>query len=90
MRIPVYATQFKKDYKRCQKRGYAMQKLIDVMNALENEIPLPPQLKEHPLIGDYIGSLECHIEPDWLLIYQIDDEVKEVYFARTGTHSDLF
>jgi mRNA interferase YafQ len=90
MRTPVYATQFKKDYKRCQKRGYAMQKLIDVMLDLENEIPLSPQLKEHPLQGEYAGSLECHLEPDWLLIYEIDDEIKEVYFVRSGTHGDLF
>jgi mRNA interferase YafQ len=90
MRTPVYATQFRKDYKRCQKRGYVMQKLIDVMSDLENEIPLSPQLKEHPLLGEYAGSLECHLEPDWLAIYEIDDEIKEVYFVRTGTHSDLF
>jgi mRNA interferase YafQ len=67
-----------------------MQKLIAVMIDLENEVPLPPQLKEHPLQGGYAGSLECHLEPDWLVIYQIDDDIKEVYFARTGTHSDLF
>ena len=90
MRTPVYATQFKKDYKRCQKRGYAMQTLIDVMADLEKEVPLAPQLKEHPLQGEYAGSLECHLESDWLLIYAVDDEIKEVYFARTGTHSDLF
>jgi mRNA interferase YafQ len=90
MRTPVYAAQFKKDYRRCQKRGYVMQKLVDAMTDLENEIPLSPRLKEHPLLGDYSGSLECHLEPDWLLIYEIDDEIKEVYFARTGKHSDLF
>jgi len=90
MRTPVYASQFKKDYRRCQKLKYAMYKLIDVMIDLENEVPLSPQLNVHPLHGDYAGSLECHIEPDWLLIYQIDDEIKEVYFARAGTHSDLF
>ena len=90
MRTPIYATQFKKDYKRCQKRGYTMQKLIDVMADLENEVPLAPQLREHPLQGEYAGSLECHLESDWLFIYVIDDEAKEVYFARTGTHSDLF
>ena len=67
-----------------------MQKLIDIMTSLENETPLPPQFKEHPLQGGFAGTLECHIEPDWLLIYQIDYEAKEVYFARTGTHSDLF
>jgi len=60
------------------------------MTDLENEIALSPRLKEHFLQGEYAGSLECHIEPDWLLVYQIDDDIKEVYFARTGTHSDLF
>jgi mRNA interferase YafQ len=90
MRTPVYATQFKKDYKRCQKRGFNMRKLIDVMTDLEDEIPLPSQLGEHPLQGEYAGSLECHLEPDWLLIYEVDDRIKEVYFVRTGTHSDLF
>ncbi|MDR1194597.1 MAG: type II toxin-antitoxin system YafQ family toxin [Peptococcaceae bacterium] len=90
MRAPVYATQFKKDYKRCQKRGYDMQKLIDVMADLENEVPLSPRLKEHKLQGEYADSLECHLDPDWLLIYEIDDDIKEVYFARSGTHSDLF
>jgi mRNA interferase YafQ len=90
MRAPVYAAQFKRDFKRCQKRNYPVQKLLAIMTDLENEIPLPPILKEHPLQGEYAGSLECHIEPDWLLVYQIDDDAKEVYFARTGTHSDLF
>jgi mRNA interferase YafQ len=90
MRTPVYATQFKRDYKRCQKRGYIMQKLLDVMSDLENEVPLREKYKEHPLQGEYADSLECHLESDWLLIYELDDESKEVYFARTGTHSDLF
>ena len=90
MRAPVYSTRFKKDYKLCQKRGYSMPKLLTVMSDLENEAQLSPVLREHPLIGDYIGCLECHIEPDWLLIYQIDDIIKEVYFVRTGTHSDLY
>jgi mRNA interferase YafQ len=90
MRVPVYSTRFKKDYKLCQKRNYAMSKLLAVMGGLENETPLAPQLKEHPLHGDYSGCLECHIEPDWLLVYQIDDETKEVYFVRTGTHGDIF
>ncbi|GHU65758.1 hypothetical protein AGMMS49983_14040 [Clostridia bacterium] len=90
MRTPIYATQFRKDYRRCQKRGYAMQKLIAVMSDLENEIPLRPQLKDHPLQGEYLGSMECHIESDWLFIYVVDDDSGEVYFARTGTHSDLF
>jgi len=67
-----------------------MQILLDVMTDLEKEVLLNPQLKEHPLQGEYAGSLECHVENDWLLIYKIDDELKEVYFVRTGTHSDLF
>ena len=90
MRTAVYSTRFKKDYKLCQKRGHSMLKLLTVMSDLENEVQLSPALKEHPLIGDYSGCLECHIEPDWLLIYQIDYIIKEVYFVRTGTHSDLY
>ena len=90
MRTPVYSTRFKKDYKTCGKRGYAIPKLLEVMRDLENAVPLSPTLKEHPLRGDYSGCLECHVEPDWLLIYQIDDELEEVYFVRTGTHSDLY
>jgi mRNA interferase YafQ len=90
MRTPVYSTRFKRDYKLCQKRGYVIPKLLAVMSDLENEVQLSPTLKEHPLQGNYIGCLECHIEPDWLLIYQIDDDIKEVYFVRTGTHSDLY
>ncbi|MDR1067740.1 MAG: type II toxin-antitoxin system YafQ family toxin [Clostridiales Family XIII bacterium] len=90
MRTPVYSNRFKKDYKLCQKRGRSLAKLLAVMSDLENEATLSPLLKEHPLQGDYAGYLECHIEPDWLLIYQIDDEIKEVYFVRTGTHGDLY
>ncbi|MDR1320862.1 MAG: type II toxin-antitoxin system YafQ family toxin [Gracilibacteraceae bacterium] len=90
MRTPVYSTRFKKDYKLCQKRGCTMAKLLAVMVDLENETPLSPLLKAHPLQGDYLGCLECHIEPDWLLVYQIDDEINEVYFVRTGSHSDIF
>jgi mRNA interferase YafQ len=67
-----------------------MSKLLAVMSGLENEMPLSPHLKEHLLQGDYSGCLECHIEPNWLLVYQIDDETKEVYFVRTGSHSDIF
>lgn len=92
MRTPVYSSQFEKDFKQCIKRRYPIQKLIDIMHNLENEVPLNPQQKEHPLISNYKGCLECHVEPDWLAIYKIDDspEIKEVYFVRTGTHSDLF
>ena len=90
MLTPIYATQFRKDIKLCQKRGLKMQKLTAIMLLLEAETPLPPANKEHQLQGDYNGSLECHIEPDWLLIYKPDKEAGELYFARTGTHADLF
>ena len=69
---PIYSTQFRKDYKGCQKRNYTMQNLIAVMSDLEEEKPLAEKHKEHPLRGDYEGCFECHVEPDWLLIYQID------------------
>jgi mRNA interferase YafQ len=67
-----------------------MQKVLAVMRNIENEIPLSLILREHTLQGKHANSLECHIDHDWLLIYQIDDKTKEVYFVRTGTHSDLF
>jgi mRNA interferase YafQ len=67
-----------------------MSDLISVMSDLEEEKPLDPKYKEHPLHGEYEGCLECHIEPDWLLIYQIDNEISDLYFVRTGTHSDVF
>jgi len=86
----VIMNKFKKDYKTCQKRGYDMQKINAIMSDLINEIPLPLKNREHQLLGNYKGDLECHIEPDWLLIYTIDLEDKKIYFNRTGTHSDLF
>ena len=75
---PIYATQFRKDYKLCQKRGYKMQSLTAIMLDLENEVPLQPKNREHQLQGDYKGYLECHIEPDWLLIYKIDQQAEEI------------
>jgi mRNA interferase YafQ len=84
------STRFRKDYKLMEKRGRAMYKIDQVLLYLVNEITLPPQYKEHPLRGDYVGKLECHIEPDWLLVYRIDSENKVLHLARTGTHSDIF
>lgn len=88
MRTVRYASQFKKDVKLIVKRGYKIDRLYEVMKALENEEALDAKYKEHPLTGNYKGYLECHIEPDWLLIYKIDGQ--DLYFARTGSHSDLF
>ena len=88
MRIVRYSSQFKKDVKLAIKRGYKIELLHRIMKALENEEVLEAKYKEHYLVGNYKGYLECHIEPDWLLIYKINGN--ELYFARTGTHSDLF
>ena len=90
MLTAIFSTQFRKDYKLCQKRGFNMQSIATVMHDLESEAPLQQKHREHLLQGDFVGYLECHIAPDWLLIYKIDQEEKEIYFSRTGTHSDLF
>lgn len=85
-----YSGKFKKDLKIMEKRGLDMRKIFAVMVDLENEVPLQPKHRPHQLQGNYKGYLECHVEPDWLLIYHIDHEARELYFARTGTHADLF
>jgi len=67
-----------------------MEVLKEVMTRLIQEIPLDAKHRNHRLSGDYKGSWECHIEPDWLLIYQVNDKSGEILFERLGTHSDLF
>ncbi|MDZ7837809.1 MAG: type II toxin-antitoxin system YafQ family toxin [Actinomycetota bacterium] len=83
-----YTRQFKKDFKHCKKRGYDMQQLINVMKLLGESKKLPVKNKDHNLKGNYSKSRECHIGPDWLLIYQLFDN--DIIFVRTGSHSDLF
>lgn len=83
-----FVGKFKKDYKLCQKRGYNMALLQAAVNTLAVPAALPPQNKDHSLTGNYAGKRECHIQPDWLLIYQQTDD--ELLLYRTGTHSDLF
>ena len=83
-----YTNQFKRDYKLQQKRHNDIELLDDVMGILVKEDPLPVKNRDHPLQGGYKGYRECHIEPDWLLIYKV--EGGSIYFVRTGTHSDLF
>lgn len=83
-----YTTQFKRDYKLQQKRHKDLNLLDNLIKVLVKEEPLPPKNKDHPLQGDYKGYRECHIEPDWLLIYKVEGD--SIYFVRTGTHSDLF
>lgn len=86
----VITNQFKKDLKRIRKRGYNLTLLDDVLKTLQNEVPLNDKYRDHALVGDYIGFRECHIQPDWLLIYAIDQGQLILTASRTGTHSDLF
>ena len=86
----VITNQFKKDLKRIRKRGYNLTLLDDVLKTLQNEVPLDDKYHDHALVGDYIGFRECHIQPDWLLIYAIDQGQLILTASRTGTHSDLF
>ena len=72
-----------------KKRGYDEQKLWDIVEQLANEIPLPAQNRDHLLTGNYTGCRECHIEPDWLLVYEIKKDELLLILTRTGTHSDL-
>lgn len=88
MLIPVRQNIFKKDLKRVEKRGKNLDKLKTVLVKLLNEEELEPKYKDHQLIGNYVNTRECHIEPDWLLIYRIEDDC--LYLIRTGSHSDLF
>lgn len=86
----VLSTQFKKDLKIAEKRGYNKDKLIAIVNQLAEEKPLDEKFRDHSLKGKYARFRECHIEPDWLLIYRIDADILQLYLFRTGSHSDLF
>lgn len=88
MLIADYTGQFKKDYKLAMKRGFDIFLIDNLIRDLINEKPLQAKHKDHALSGDYTGYRECHIKPDWLLIYQIGNGV--IVFERTGSHSDLF
>jgi mRNA interferase YafQ len=88
MRSPSYTGQFKRDVKLTQKRGKDMSKLRTVIELLLAAEPLPRELGDHPLKGEWQPSRDLHIEPDWVLIYRVDGDT--VCFERTGTHADLF
>lgn len=90
MRTFSRTSQFKKDVKRAGKRGEDLTKLREVMELLIEGGSLPPEFKDHPLRGNFAGSRDCHIEPDWVLIYTLAEKDTHVRFERTGTHSDLF
>lgn len=81
---------FKRDYKLAKRRNLPIQKLQEVVAKLANGEPLPPANRDHPLTNNWANHRECHIAPDWLLIYQIKEEVLVLELTRTGTHSDLF
>jgi len=86
---PVYTTRFKKQFKLLQKRGMDMAKLREVMEMIVSGEPLPPKHCNHPLRGEWKGAFDCHIQGDWVLVYEPDHKAGAVVFHRTGTHSDL-
>ena len=83
-------TQYKWDLKLARKRGLDENLLDDIIKLLINEKPLPAKNKDHMLVGNYRGCRECHITPDWLLIYSVDNGINLLTLVRTGSHSDLF
>lgn len=85
-----YHSKFKKDIKTIKKRNYDLSKLQKVIEILAEEKTLPAKYKNHSLTGIYQDFRECHILPDWLLIYRIDKDILTLVLSRTGTHSDLF
>ncbi len=88
MRNLIHENRFKKDLKIQQKRGKNLAKLFDIVELMQYDEALPAKCRPHILSGDWSGFWELHIEPDWLLIYEIDEDT--LYLVRTGTHSDLF
>ena len=86
----VWSTQFKKDYKHSIKRKLDIRLLDDIIRKLANGETLDAANKDHALSGNWSGFRECHIQPDWLLVYKIEKDVLVLTLTRTGTHSDLF
>lgn len=85
-----FTSHFKKNYKLAQKRGRDVAALDKVIEMLAEGQTLPDEYHDHSLVGNYRGCRECHIEPDWLLIYKLFENVLVLELSRTGTHSDLF
>ena len=82
--------KYEKDVALAKRRGLNIDDLIDVVNKLQNGEKLPPKNKDHQLHGIFEGTRECHIHPDWLLIYSKDDSIRLLSLVRTGTHADLY
>lgn len=85
-----FTTKFKKDYKNIIKQGYDINHLKSVTASLSKGDSLDPKYKDHALTGNWLGFRECHIAPDWLLIYKIEKDILVLTLTRTGSHSDLF
>ena len=86
----VWTAGFKKDYELAMKRHLNIDLLDEIIRALSRGETLPEKHKDHDLTGNWVGHCECHIQPDWLLTYHIEDDILVLTLARTGTHSDLF
>lgn len=86
----VASNRFRKDLRLAAKRKLNLDLLRQVVNTLAEEKPLDRQYRDHELTGDYAGFRECHIQPDWLLVYRVERQELELFLFRTGTHSDLF
>lgn len=86
----VWASQFKKDYKMAMKSHLDMDLLDGIIKSLSDQAELDPKYKDHPLSGDWKSFRECHIKPDWLLIYKIEGNRLILTLVRTGSHSNLF
>ena len=84
----IYTTQFKKDFKKIKKQQKNLSKLTFIIEKLLNQEKLEPKYKDHSLSGKFTKHRDCHIEPDWILIYRLTEE--ELILERTGSHSDLF
>ena len=85
-----FTTQFKRDLKRAKKQGKDMESLFTVIETLANGEPLAAKYRDHDLTGNYKGCRECHVDPDWLLIYEIDNGTLVLMLYRTGSHAELF
>ncbi|MCI2147867.1 MAG: type II toxin-antitoxin system YafQ family toxin [Clostridiales bacterium] len=85
-----FTSQFKKDLKLAKKQQKSLDKLFEVIDILSNGNPLDAKYHDHELTGNYKGTRECHIEPDWLLIYELRDDVLVLMLYRLGSHSELF
>ena len=86
-----YGRRFKKEFKKAlQRPGNTIEKFKAALEYLVSEKPLPPEYLDHKLGGEFIGYRECHLAPDWLLIYRVEKEVLTLVLSRTGSHSDIF